>query len=74
MALDDRHAAQMLRAAHPAAAANVLETLDAERATRIISFLPMDHQVAILGGMDAASRARCSSLYFASAAWAAASA
>ena len=57
-ALDDRRAAQMLGAAHPAAASNVLETLDAERATRVVSFLPMDCQVAILGGMDAASRAR----------------
>jgi magnesium transporter len=60
-ALDDRRAAQMLRAAHPIAAANVLEALDAERATSVVAFLPMDHRVAILAGMDAAARARVES-------------
>ena len=50
-ASDDRRAAAMLRAAHPAVAANAL-------AARILDFMPTDHQVAILGVMSAEDRAQ----------------
>ncbi|HUJ62834.1 MAG TPA: magnesium transporter [Kofleriaceae bacterium] len=56
-AVDDRYAAAMLRAAHPAVGGHVLEGCESARATRILSFMPTDHQVALLGAMAPADRA-----------------
>lgn len=57
-ASDDRRAAAMLRAAHPAVAANVFGVCQADRAARILDFMPTDHQVAILGAMQPSIRAQ----------------
>ncbi|HEX2678317.1 MAG TPA: magnesium transporter [Polyangiales bacterium] len=57
-ASDDRRAAAMLRAAHPAVAANVLGNCDVAGTARLLDFMPTDHQVAILGAMDDSSRAQ----------------
>lgn len=57
-ASDDRRGAAMMRAAHPAVAANVLSAVKEDFAARLLDFMPTDHQVAILGTMDAEARTR----------------
>ena len=57
-ASDDRNAAATLRAAHPSVAARLLAKTDVARAARTLSFMPTDHQVAILGALDADDRSR----------------
>jgi len=53
---DDRHAAAMLRSAHPAVAANVIGSCSPAHASRLLAFMPTDHRVAILGAVDAGNR------------------
>jgi magnesium transporter len=48
-ATDDRRAAAMLRSTHPAVAANVIGSCDPAHASRLLTFLPTDQRVAILG-------------------------
>ncbi len=55
--LDGRHAAAMLRATHPAVAAQLIHRCDCAHAVQLLDFLPMDQQVAILGHVTAAKRA-----------------
>jgi magnesium transporter len=55
---DDRRAGAILRAAHPAIAANILAKLDAPHAVRILSFMPTDHEVSILAHVSEEDRAR----------------
>src|SRR5689334_6270769 len=50
-ALDDRHAAALLRSAHPQVAGNVVAGADPARAARVLGFMPLDHQTAILGAV-----------------------
>lgn len=57
-AADDRRAGAMLRAAHPAVAANVIASLDAPHAVRILGFMPTEHEVQILGLVSEDDRAR----------------
>ncbi|HEX2688338.1 MAG TPA: magnesium transporter [Kofleriaceae bacterium] len=57
-AIDDRHGAAMLRAAHPVVAAQLLAQIDVSRACRLLAFLPTDHEVAILGALPPGGRAR----------------
>ncbi|MDX2089573.1 MAG: magnesium transporter [Kofleriaceae bacterium] len=57
-ASDDRRGAAMLRAAHPAVAANLLARCDAARAARFLAFMPTEHRVAILDGVAAGPRAK----------------
>src|SRR5437016_1152001 len=47
-ASEDRAAAAMLRATHPALAGRLLASLPAARAARIVAFLPTDARVAIM--------------------------
>ena len=47
-ASDDRRAAAMLRAAHPAVAANVFGVCQADRAARILDFMPTDTVGAVI--------------------------
>jgi magnesium transporter len=47
-AIDDRHGAAMLRAAHPVVAANLLTRIDPARASRLLAFVPTDHECEIL--------------------------
>jgi magnesium transporter len=51
-AIDDRHGAAMLRAAHVAVAGQLVSTTASARAARIVSFMPTDHQVQILGTLE----------------------
>ena len=60
-ALDDRRAASMVRAAHPAVAAKLVAEIDPRRAARVLKFLPIDHQASILGSMEEEQRARIES-------------
>ncbi|MFO0588965.1 MAG: magnesium transporter [Polyangiaceae bacterium] len=55
-ALDDRHAAQMILAAHPAVAANVISGADPSRSAKALGFLPLEHQTAILGAVPVEPR------------------
>ncbi len=55
-ASDDRRAAAMLRAAHPVAAAKAMAACDPGHAGRLLSFIPTEHQVSILGALGAAAR------------------
>ncbi len=55
---DDRRASAMLRAAHPAVAANVMGSCEPDRSARLLDFMPTEHQVAILSTMDGDKRAR----------------
>ena len=55
-AADDRRAAAILLAAHPAVAGRILAGLDPSRASRIVNFMPTDHQVAILATVSAQCR------------------
>lgn len=55
---DDRAAAAMLRATHPAVAAKVVERLEPEHARRVLALLAADHQVAIAAALDPAARQR----------------
>jgi len=57
-AADDRRAATILRAAHPAIAARTLADLDAERAARLLTFLATDHRTAILAQLRPIDRER----------------
>ncbi len=57
-ASDDRRAAAMLVAAHPAVAARVLPRCDINHAVRLLAFVPTEHKAAILGQLDADDRAR----------------
>ena len=47
-AMDDRHAAKMIRAAHPAVAGQVIAACDPAQMARVLQFVPLDHQVKIL--------------------------
>jgi magnesium transporter len=60
-ASDDRRAAAMLRAAHPAVAAKVIGACDPAHAARILAFMPTDNQVAILANMRPSDRAKVES-------------
>ena len=62
-AIDDRHGAAMLRAAHPVAAAQLLTSCDSARAVRLLEFVPTDHEVAILGQLPAGERAKIEQAY-----------
>lgn len=62
-ASDDRRGAAMLRAAHPAVAAQVLAQIDCHRAGKLLGFLPTDQEVAILALLDPAPRARIEQSY-----------
>jgi Mg/Co/Ni transporter MgtE len=62
-AIDDRHGAAMLRAAHPVAAASLLSGCEGERAARLLAFLPTEHEVAILSQVPADARARIERAY-----------
>ncbi len=55
-ACNDRHAAAMLRAAHPAVAANILAECNAVLAARVFALLPTDQQVAVFDAMQPAAR------------------
>jgi magnesium transporter len=57
-ASDDRRAAAMLRAAHPAVAASVIGSCNPAHSARLLDFMPTDHQVAILGVMPEHTRAQ----------------
>lgn len=62
-ALDDRRGAAMLRAAHPAVAAQLLAQLEVKRAVRLLEFVPTEHEVAILDQLPADRRARIEAAY-----------
>jgi len=62
-AIDDRRGAAMLRAAHPAVAAQLLAELDCRRAVHLLSFVPTDHEVAILAHLPPAARANIEQAY-----------
>jgi magnesium transporter len=51
-AIDDRHGAAMLQAAHPGVAGRLVAGADPTRAARVLAFMPIDHQVAILSKID----------------------
>jgi magnesium transporter len=57
-ALDDRHGAAMLRAAHPAIAGKLLEASPSARAARVLGFMPTDHQVAVLAHVEPEPRTK----------------
>jgi magnesium transporter len=57
-ALDDRHAAAMLRAAHPQVAGNVVAGAEPARAARVLGFMPLDHQTSVLGAVAEEPRKR----------------
>jgi len=57
-ATDDRSAALMLRSAHPAVAANVLSSCAPDHSVRMLEFLPVNKQVAILNHLDSEARER----------------
>jgi magnesium transporter len=57
-ATDDRSAAFMLRSANPVVAANVLRTCEPAHSVRVLGFLPVEKQVAILDRFDLALRER----------------
>ena len=56
--LDDRRGAAMLRAAHPAVAAELLAHVEPARTCHLLAFIPTDHEVAILGAMAPEQRTR----------------
>src|SRR5450432_853952 len=58
LASDERQAALALRSAHPTVAANVIQSCDVGRSARILSFLPVEKQVAILAQVDTGERGR----------------
>ena len=62
-AIDDRHGAAMLRAAHPVAAAQLLSGCEGARAVRLLAFLPTDQEVAILSQVPAEARAKIEQAY-----------
>ena len=62
-AIDDRRGAAMLRAAHPAAAAQLLTGCEAKRAIRLLEFVPTDHEVAILAELAPGARVRIEQAY-----------
>jgi magnesium transporter len=62
-AIDDRHGAAMLRAAHPAVAAQLLGEIEAPRTCHLLEFIPTDHEVAILGALPPERRARIEQAY-----------
>src|SRR5262249_45450548 len=57
-ATDDRSSAMMLKTAHPVTAAHLLRACDLPHVARMLEFLPVERQVAILGSVDADLRAR----------------
>jgi len=57
-ATDDRSAALMLRSAHPTVAASVLSSCEPEHSVRVLEFLPVNKQVAILERLDSGLRQR----------------
>jgi magnesium transporter len=57
-ACDDRHAASVLRAAHPAVAASLLANCDPAQMGRVLAFMPTEHLAAMLTPLGAADRAR----------------
>lgn len=57
-ASDDRRAAAILRAAHPAVAGKLLTRCEAAHVARALAFLPMDHQVAMLAALEGEERAK----------------
>ena len=57
-ASDDRSAALMLRSANPVVAANLLGACDLDHTARMLEFLPVDKQVAILDSLDVDLRER----------------
>lgn len=62
-ALDDRRGAAMLRASHPAVAAGLLERTEPKRAIHLLTFMPRDHEVAIVGKLPPEVRARIEQAY-----------
>ena len=62
-AYDDRRGAAMLRAAHPAVAAQLLARIDSKRAVHVLSFVPTDEEVAILGHLTPPQRAAIEQAY-----------
>jgi len=60
-AADDRSAAMMLRSANPVVAANLITECDLKHAARILEFLPIEKQVAILDALDESFRDRLKS-------------
>ena len=57
-ASDDRSAALILRSANPTVAANVLSTCELGQSVRMLGFLPVNTQVAILDRLDEGLRER----------------
>ena len=55
-AADDRSAAMMLRSANPVVAAHLLGRCDLKHAARVLEFLPIEKQVAILDALDESFR------------------
>jgi magnesium transporter len=51
-AIDDRHGAAMLQAAHAGVAGKLLSGADPTRSARMLAFMPIDHQVAILAKVE----------------------
>src|SRR5215510_9637113 len=62
-AIDDRHGAAMLRAAHSVVAAQLLGELEAPRTRHLLEFIPTDQEVAILGALPPQRRARIEQAY-----------
>ena len=62
-AIDDRRGAAMLRAAHPAVAAQLLTEVDCKRAVHLLGYLPTDNEVAILGQLQPDQRAKIETGY-----------
>ncbi len=57
-ACDDRRAASVLRAAHPAVAASLLKHCDPAHVGRLLAFMPTGHLAAMLAPLVAEDRAR----------------
>jgi magnesium transporter len=57
-ACDDRRAASVLRAAHPAVAAGLLASCDPAHMARLLAFMPTEHLAAMLSPLAASDRAR----------------
>src|SRR5262249_49373519 len=55
---DDRRAAAILRSAHPAVAGKLLAKCEHAHVARALAFLPTDHRVAMLSGVEPEERAK----------------
>ncbi len=62
-AIDDRRGSAMLRAAHPSVAAQLIAGIDTTRAVHLLSFVPTDREVAILGHLTSLQREKLEACY-----------